>query len=186
MNQQELKKFMSFKKRGEVTTPLVVFEIDEKYILSVYQGTLSRFDILIKYKQKINNKWSRLRTPKHIHWTVDILIKLHGNRNITQSFINFLVNIWDTTLPIRSIRQRNNILNIDVLLSNSQNVIERYENLNNNGEYSIKFLIVLAKLLMIQEKTNKRDAFMFIKLLKSLQTNGDIFSAVSSASHNGK
>lgn len=186
MDQQELKKFMSFKKKGEITAPLAVFEIDEEYILSVYRGTLSRFDLLVKYKQKIDGKWSRLRTPKHVHWTVDILIKLHENRNTTQGFLNFLVNIWDTTLPIRSVRQRNNTLNIDILLSDSQTIIEQYESLNNNGEYSIKFLIVLAKLLMIQEKTNKEDAFMFIKLLKNLQMNGDIFSAISSASHNGK
>lgn len=186
MDQQELKKFMSFKKKDEVIKPLAVFEIDQKYILSVYQGTLSRFDLLIKYRQKIDDKWSKLRTPKHVHWTVDILIKLHEDKNTTQNFLNFLVNIWDTILPIRNIRQRNNILNINILLSDSQTIIEQYESLNNNGEYSIKFLIVLAKLLMIQEKTNKEDAFMFIKLLKNLQMKGDIFSAVSSASHNGK
>jgi hypothetical protein len=47
-----------------------------------------------------------------------------------------------------------------------------------------KFLILLAKLLMIQEKTNLETAYMFRKLLEALKAGDDIFKIVSIATHN--
>ena len=62
----------------------------------------------------------------------------------------------------------------------------KYKDISNFGEYRIEFLILLAKLLMIQEKTNMADAFMFRKLLEALKRGEDIFSIVSIASHTGR
>jgi len=186
MEQQELKNFMTFNKDGEAKIPLAVFEVNGSYIVGVYQGTLSDFDILIKYRQKINGAWSRIRTPKHIHWAVDILIKMHEDKIKTQSFLDFLLGVWNRTTPVRNREQQQDILSIDTLLQDSQALISEYEALSNKGEYSIKFLILLAKLLMIQEKTNLETAFMFKNLLEALRGKGDIFSVVSIASHNGR
>lgn len=186
MEQQGFKKFMIFQRDGEVKTPLTVFEVNGSYIVGVYQGSLSNFDILIKYRQKINGAWSRIRTPKHIHWAVDILIKLHEDKEKTQAFLDFLLGVWSRTSPIRNRRQQQNILSIDALLQDSQKLINKYETLSSKGEYSIKFLILLAKLLMIQEKTNLETAYMFKNLLEALRGKGDIFSAVSIASHTGR
>jgi hypothetical protein len=41
--------------------------------------------------------------------------------------------------------------------------------------------LLIAKLLMIQEKTNREDAYMFKKLLERLKEGKDIFSIVSTA-----
>ena len=57
--------------------PLAVFPVNGTYILAVYKGSLSEYDLLIKYRQLEDGRWSRIRTPKHIHWAVDILIKQH-------------------------------------------------------------------------------------------------------------
>lgn len=46
---------------------LLSFQVGNDYMIGVYQGSLSQFDIIVKYKQKENGVWSRLRTPKHIH-----------------------------------------------------------------------------------------------------------------------
>ena len=166
--------------------PMVAFEVNGSYILGIYQGTISAFDILIKYRQKINNKWSRIRTPKHIHWAVDILIKLHEDRERTQSFLDVLIGLWERTTPVKNREEQQKILSINKLLEDSQELISKYETLSQKGEYSIKFLILLAKLLMIQEKTNLETAYMFKKLLRSLRDGGDIFSAVSTATHVGR
>jgi len=185
-SQQELFEFMTFKSKGVKFSPLNVFEINGTFKVGVYKGSLSKFDILIKYRQKINGVWSKIRTPKHTHWAADILIKLHEDKNKTQEFLDFLLKIWANTVPIKTKKQQEDILNIDLLLKDSQEMIEEYERLSNKGEYSIKFLILLAKLLMIQEKTNKETAFMFENLLKALRNKGDIFSVVSTASYNGR
>ena len=96
------------------------------------------------------------------------------------------MEVWHATQPIRDKKQQQDILSIELLLKDSQNMIRQYDTLSNKGEYSVKFLILLAKLLMIQEKTNLETAYMFKNLLKVLRTGGDIFSAVSIASHTGR
>ena len=89
MNREELLQFMSFKKEGEKIVPLFVSTVNEKFIIAVYQGSFSKYDILIKYRQKNKDKWSRIRTPKHIHWAVDILIKMHSDEEKTKQFLDF-------------------------------------------------------------------------------------------------
>ena len=186
MDQEKLKKNMVFRRKGKQVSPLTVFEVNGSYIVGVYQGSLSEFDILIKYKQKIDGIWSRIRTPKHIHWAVDILIKLHEDKTKTQVFLDFLLGVWNSTFPVKNKEQQQDVLSIDFLLQNSQALINEYEALSSKGEYSIKFLILLAKLLMIQEKTNLETAYMFKNLLNALKDKGDIFSVVSIASHTGR
>ncbi len=182
--EEEIIKLMIFKRKGKEIKPLFVTKINDKFIIAVYQGGLSKYDILIKYRQKNkNNKWSNIRTPKHIHWAVDILIKMHSNKKQTEEFLDFLLEIWNKTTPIKSEEERKKILNIEYLLENNKNEIEKYEELGRKGEYNIKFLILLAKLLMIQEKTNLETAYMFKNLLEALKSGEDIFKIVSIATH---
>jgi len=187
MNKKELKEFMSFKNKGRIIQPLRVFIPDDQTIVGVYQGTLSKYDILIKYRQRDKNgKWSRIRTPKHIHWAVDLLIKMHTDKSKIKKFLDFLIEIWNQTSPIKNEKEREKILDIKTLLETHRDKIQEYKDISNFGEYRIEFLILLAKLLMIQEKTNMADAFMFRKLLEALRRGEDIFSIVSIASHTGR
>lgn len=164
--------------------PLAVFPVNGTYILAVYKGTLSTYDLLIKYRQKEDGKWSRIRTPKHIHWAVDILIKQHADTEATTRFLDALINMWDRHIqPIRSEEERSLILNSDSLLAEVEQEATNYTSLANKGEYSIKFLILMARLLMIQEKTNYEQAYMFRKLLESLKYHRNIYKIVSIATH---
>ena len=71
----------SMETKGKVL--LTTIPVNGEYILGLYQGSFSEFDILIKYRQLENGKWSRPRTPKHIHWAVDILIKHYSEPHET-------------------------------------------------------------------------------------------------------
>jgi hypothetical protein len=183
MTRKELFNFMSFNKNGGRFVPLYATEVNGSFIIAVYKGSFSKYDILIKYRQKNEDKWSRIRTPKHIHWTVDILIKMHFEDKKTKEFLDFLIQVWKNTKPFKTKQDRINFLNPDNLLEVNQKEILHYEKLNNKGEYNIKFLILLAKLLMAQEKTNLEEAYMFKKLLVALKSGGDIFKIVSIATH---
>ncbi|MEK7227666.1 MAG: hypothetical protein AAB641_02130 [Patescibacteria group bacterium] len=186
MDQDKLKKYMTFRREGNPISPMKVFEVNGNYIISVYKGSISEFDILIKYRQKHGNKWSRIRTPKHIHWAVDILIKLYEDREKTQEFLDFLLKIWEEIKSVKNSEAQKEALDIVFLLKDSQELINKYEELSSKGEYSVKFLILLAKLLMIQEKTNLETAYMFKRLLTALREGGDIFKIVSTATHVGR
>ena len=162
---------------------LAEFPVNGSYIVGVYQGSISDFDILIKYRQLENNKWSRIRTPKHIHWAVDILIKHYGDIGTTDRLLEFLLEQWNRTNPIRTEEERKRLLRTDTLLEEVNAEAAKYTSLANHGEYSVKFLILLAKLLMVQEKTNRNDAYLFKNLLEQLREHNDIFRIVSTATY---
>ncbi len=163
---------------------LATFPINGSFVLGVYQGTLSEFDLLLKYRQRIDGKWSRIRTPKHIHWAVDILIKQHAENQTTEEFLDFLIKMWDEQIiPINSNAERDTLLNEKTLLDSVEKDAQNYSKLANKGEYSIKFLILMAKLLMIQEKTNYEQAYMFRNLLGQLKEHKDLFKIISTATH---
>ncbi|HHU21009.1 MAG TPA: hypothetical protein GXZ51_00995 [Acholeplasma sp.] len=164
----------------EQQTAIIEFVIND-YIIYVFQGTLSEFDIFVKYRK--NN--SRIRTPKHIHWVVDILMKMQQGRELTISFLKLIQNYWNTAtgLAANDHRTLKAIINSEMGLEK----MSQYSILNNYGEYSVEFLYVLMHLLILQEKTNRSDAYMFGNVLsKLLEDELDIFSIVSAADHTGR
>lgn len=177
-------KNMIFNRKGKLYEPLKVFEVNKTYLIGVYQGNISKLDILIRYKQWEAGTWSKLRTPKHIHWAVDMLIKMHSEPKLTKIFLNYLISMWRRIKALKYKNQRLNFLERN-LQKNVAHQFKRYKQLSKHGEYSIRFLILLARLLMTQEKTNREDAYMFKKLLEALKKGKDIFSTVSIASHTG-
>jgi len=172
---------MNFRKKGIEQVPIKAFQINESTIIAIYKGSLSPFDILIKYRQRLKNgKWSNIRTPKHIHWTVDILMKMQSYKDLTQEFLDFFIDIWNKTVPLKSEEERQ-ALDLKTLLNISAKEIDKFKELSKKGEYSIKFLILLAKLLMLQEKTNRADAYMFKRVLDGLKRGDDLFRVLSTA-----
>lgn len=181
MEEKELIEFMSF--NYKTIKPLFVVEINDKFILAAYQGSISEFDILIRYRQKVDNQWSKIRTPKHIHWTVDVLIKMHAEPEKTKNFLKFLLDMWADTYPMKSNEDRKKVLDINYLIDLNREAFEKYKDLSKKGEYNVKFLILLAKLLMIQEKTNLEKAYMFKDLINALKSGKDIYKIVGIATH---
>lgn len=172
---------MNFNRDDELHEPIKTFQVNESTIIAVYRGSLSPLDILVKYRQRLNSgKWSRIRTPKHIHWTVDILLKMQTYKELTQQFLDFFIDIWNNTEPLKNEAERQS-LDLASLLNFSGGEIENYKALSGKGEYSVRFLILLAKLLMIQEKTNRADAYMFKNVLEDLRAGEDLFSILSAA-----
>ncbi|MDD5085991.1 MAG: hypothetical protein PHE61_08160 [Candidatus Omnitrophica bacterium] len=172
---------MIFRKKGIKHVPIKVFQVNDSTILAIYKGSLSSFDILIKYRQKLRTgKWSLVRTPKHIHWTVDILMKMQSYKKLTKQFLEFFIDIWNNTKSIKSERERQSI-NLGALLNLDKKAIKKFQKLSHKGEYSVRFLILLAKLLMLQEKTNREDAYMFKKVLDGLNSGEDLFRVLATA-----
>lgn len=167
--------------RGE--RPLAVIPVNGTYLLGIYQGSLSKYDILIRYRQKEQDHWSRLRTPKHIHWAVDVLIKHYSEPTETDSLLDHLLSVWSITQPMTSEQARQELLNQRHLLEIVDAEAKHYPRLASKGEYSVKFLILIARLLMAQEKTNNPNAFMFKNLLEQLKKHRNIFEIVSTATY---
>lgn len=142
----------------------------------VYPGELSPYDIRVKYKQNA----SRERTPKHIHWVVDLLLKKQGNEQLTNALLDYLIGMWEGITPITNEQER---ANIELTCSNYP---REFNALNEYGYYSIEFIILLAELLAKQEKTNRRDAYMFGRVLNKIRNSDDLFSIISASTFNGR
>lgn len=162
--------------RGQ--TSIADFDI-EGYKVAAFQGSLSPNDILVKYKTPD----SRLRTPKHVHWAVDILMKIQGDRELTRVFLSELQSIWDNSASLHS----NDFETLKNLVETSMQDLDRFNSLNDYGEYNVAFLYVLMVLLSAQEKTNNPDAYMFGKVITGLlEEQLDIFKVISAADYRGR
>lgn len=139
---------------------------------------MSQFDIVIKYKKDC----TRILTPKHIHWVVDILIKIQGNEILAKNYLQAIQDCWNSCVPLTN----NDCDTLKVLIGSGENDIdiEQYFPLNDFGEYEIEFLYVLMELLAVQKK--RANAYMFGKIIEELlETNRDIFKIISTAGFDG-
>ena len=151
------------------------------YIIYVFQGNLSQFDIVIKYRKS----GTRIRTPKHIHWVVDVLMKLQGNEELTRQYLQAIQNCWNSCVPLLN----NSYETLKTLIETGERDIdiEKFFSLNVFGEYDVEFLYVLMELLAVQEKTNRADAYMFGNIIQELlETDRDIFKIISTAGYGGR
>ena len=167
--------------KGRELTSIVDIFFDNKYTIYVFQGSISENDIIVKYSEE----GKKMRTPKHIHWAVDLLLKLQAEKELTRSLIKEIKNEWEECKPLESNDEKTLISLIDNYIEITD--VSKYKELDNYGEYDVEFLIVLMTLLMTQEKTNREDAYMFGKVLDSLMVEElDIFAIMSASGFGGR
>jgi len=100
--------------------------------------------------------------------------------HLTKQFLDELMKIWETEIYPLNEEERNK-LDLTELLNYDKETLERFKELSRYGEYNVKFLLLLAKLLMLQEKTNYPEGQLFQNLLKKLKEGEDIFSILQTA-----
>ena len=167
-------------REGITKTAIIEFVFDN-YILYVFQGRISDFDILIKYRKDE----TRLRTPKHIHWVIDILIKMQYKKELVREFLYKMKEVWESSTGLKD--NSYEVLKHLIEDYEKRTKIERFKALSQYGEYPIDFLFVLMELLSTQEKTNREDAYMFGQIIDELlEEDYDIFSIVSRAGFTGR
>lgn len=81
-----------------------------------------------------------------------MMIKHYSEPHETDSLLDRLIEQWQSTAPIESQNDKNALLNEQALLDEVNSEATQYPKLAGKGEYSVKFLILIAKLLMVQEK----------------------------------
>jgi len=163
---------------------IIELQFNNDYEMFIFQGRLSAFDIVIKYK----SGFTRIRTPKHIHWVVDTLMKYQAEKTMTQQFISEIQNLWNIITPLAN----NDYAALNTFAHNIEhsfisNIQNQFNILSRYGEYNIEFIYFLIAFLILQEKTNMPNAFMFSNIINELlKLNIDIFKIVSTATHNGR
>lgn len=160
------------------------FNLKRGEVIGVFQGSRGKnkdLDIVVKYKDRYTRP-SSIRTPKHIHWVIDLLIKKQHNKELTCEFIRYLLEMYNKIEPFKNKREQQEC---KIKYTNPEN-LKKFDKLNNYGQYSVEFIGHVIELLSIEEKTSMEGAFMFKGVLKALSETNDIFSIVSAATHNGR
>jgi len=167
---------MRIKKDGTEHTAFKEFKLSNGTVIGIFQGSLGQnpdLDILIKY-QELNKK---VRTPKHIHWAIDLLIKKEHNKELTLDFVKYLREMWDKVEPFKTKEEQQKC---ELKLTTTEK-LKKFEELNQYGEYPVEFIGHVIELMMIEEKTGLSTAFMFKGVLDAIIQEKDIFSIVSKA-----
>lgn len=169
---------MDFNRGWKNHKPIRVYELDNDLKIWVYQWNKwekPELDILVKYKEKDK----RLRTPKHIHWVIDILIKKEHNKTLTMEFLKFLNSYYDKIERFKS-KEEQQECEIKYITDKD---LKKFEELNSYWEYSIYFIWYLIELFIRMEK-NHPNPHVFKDLMDTLINENDIFRIVSKATQN--
>ncbi|MBU4348302.1 hypothetical protein KJ671_02255 [Patescibacteria group bacterium] len=168
---------MKFNKDGKSHESIKEYKLSDGTIIGIFQGERGEnpeLDILIKYKEKDK----RIRTPKHIHWAIDLLIKKEHEPELTLEFVKYLRSMWEKVEPFRTKEEQEKC---EIKLTTPEK-LKKFEELNKYGEYRVMFIGHLIELMMRMEKTGLNRAFMFKGVLDAIIAGKDIFSIVAQAS----
>ena len=163
------------------------FKLNDKRnaIVWVYQGSKGAnegyLDIRVKYWDNLAKTKSG-RTPKHIDWVIDILLKKEHNRTLTLDFVKYLLNIYDKIEPFKTKEEQQRC----ELRFTRDDELKKFEPLNEFGQFSIEFLGCIMELLSIEEKTGSNKAHMFRDVIQALHETDDIFAITNTASFRGR
>ncbi len=145
-------------------------------IIGIFQGSRGEnpdLDIIIKYKES----GKRVRTPKHIHWVIDVLIKKEHNKELTLEFVKYLRDMWGRVEPFKTKREQQRC----ELKETTHEKLKSFDELNKYGEYSVEFTGHLIELMMRMEKTGMDRAYVFKDLMEAIINEKEIFVIVSKA-----
>ncbi len=136
-------------------------------------------DILIKYQEE----GKRVRTPKHIHWVIDVLIKKEHNRELTLKLLKYLREMYDKVKGFESKDDREKF----ELTETTKEKLEPFNELNGYGEYSVEFIGHLIELMIKMEKNMppEKPAKVFKELMDSMLKEDEIFVIVNKATQIG-
>ena len=173
---------MKYKKDGKEHTAVKTIKLNDGTIIGVFEGSRGHnpdHDILIKYQEQ----GKRLRTPKHIHWVIDLLIKKEHNKKLTLDFMKYLREMYDRVEGFRSAEERSSFEFKETTTAK----LKPFEELNKYGEYKVEFIGHLTELMIKMEKNQppEKPARVFKELIDALIQEKEIFVIVSKATQIG-
>ena len=174
---------MRFKKDEKEHISIKEIKLSDGTTIGIFAGNRGAnpdHDILIKYQEE----GKRLRTPKHIHWVIDLLIKKEHNKELTLRFMNYLREMYDRVEAFKSKEDRA----LCFIKETTSSKLKEFEELNKYGEYKVDFIGHLIELMIKMEKNTPPDkpAKVFKELMDAMIHEKEIFVIVSKATQIGR
>lgn len=120
----------------------------------------------------VEDPYKKLQPPRLIHLVVDLYVKKAGDEAVSLKLAEHLVRMLKSLKPADSYPPKLQYFKIDN--------VQEFQALNKIGEYRVEFILVLAELIGIREKTdslqNNASESVFEAFLKK-----DFFTVINHA-----
>lgn len=171
----------------ELLDALDTFELSNGIIIWIIAGVLSSYDIRVKYRDL--NGTGHWRQPKHIHWIVDWMLKREHNKPKVKELVALFQKLWEQTSPEKCTQKlkwlHEKTASLKSLYEDVKQDVEKFKELNRNWYYHVDFLIFSGYLLLLQEKANRADAYMFQRMFSALwKEYSDLYQVITDATSN--
>jgi hypothetical protein len=171
--------------KKEPRKSIIDIKISNDYSVHLYEGKKEEGkDFIVTYIDKYTKK--EPRQLSHLHWVVDILLKMKAEKELTKELIREFQKNREICYPVEDNSKESLIKITEDCITISD--ISHYENLNEHGIYDVSFLSVILPLLMVQELTNYKDKNpkMINNIFKELledEDNFDLYTIISKAKY---
>ena len=147
---------------------LWIISFGDNISLCITKGKLSEHDVKVNYKDLNDNEY--WKTPKHIHWIFDIMVKKEHSWEEIKNFVKFLYEKWNNLTPEFCSNELKKLYskekNLKDLFYEIKDDIERFDELDKYWYFPKDFLALFGYLMILQEKNNRSDAYMFKRMLE--------------------
>lgn len=140
------------------------FVLRDGMVLGLFQGKRGDnplVDFIVKFLEPGRQK--ETRTPSHLHWVVDLLLKAETHRNSVASVVEYYRRFWDEAAAFRNVDERDAYTPLT-----PGKIRQAFGELDHHGTYSLEYLSYLLELFAICEKATPRPNKMYPALLDTL------------------
>ena len=148
----------------------VIYTTQKNVQIIVYPGRKieSPYDFIVKFKE--SNK--KERTPSHVHLIVEIYVKYAYDPSLTLKLKEHILEMFSQIKPISSFPPTLQFFRPEHIVP--------FKELDNVGEFTVEFLLVVTELIAIQEKTNYPEGSLTESLYRDFGVK-DRFSVIQKA-----
>jgi|GEM_PF-306788 len=146
----------------------LLFTTTDGVEVMAFPGKKGPNDFIVKFRQPNG----RPRTPRHIHLVVELYVKQAYDKELTHKLCDHFLDVFKSVKPITSFPP--------ALQVYDSSLVNEFIKLDDVGEFSVEFLLVVNELIIIQEKTNYPKGSLTQELYEGFKTK-DRFSVINTA-----
>ncbi len=152
----------------------VIYTTSRNVEIRVYPGgkQQSPYDFIVKFKEP----GKRERTPRHVHIIVEMYVKHAYNPSLTMRLRDHILKMFEHIQPVDNFPP--------VLQFFKPEHVEPFRGLDEVGEFTVEFLLVVTELIGIQERTNYPKGSLTESLYRDFGVT-DRFSVIQKATWRG-
>lgn len=157
---------LRYRRKGEEHKSISVFATSDGTLIGLFQGSKGdnpELDFIVKFLSPGSKQ--RLRTPKNVHWVVDLLIRGNRDRDEAAALVDALIDCYERAEPFVSIEAR-----ARYAPEEARKIAKRFAHLRDEGLLPVDFVSMVIELFAICEKASPRKKKMFRELLGTVKS----------------